>query len=158
LEQADKLGYEGRMEAGVELVSEEHRPVGERLNYGADQAEPDQGSKRLVLRVKLEFVTYALVQKMNADVLEGRPFFNAFGFALNAGQDPDGSLEPFPHDWVWFVLLSPGDAEIRRSQERKDPFAMLFLTEELGSKRLAIMPAVCLGQAEVATEPRVERE
>jgi hypothetical protein len=146
------------MKTGVELVSEEHRPVGERLNYGADKAEPDQGPERLVLRVKLEFVTYAPVQKMNADVLEGRPFFNAFGFALNTGQEPDGSLEPFPHDWVWLVLLSPGDAEIRRSQERQDPFAMLFLTKELGSKRLSIVPAVCLRQAEVAAEPCVERE
>jgi hypothetical protein len=59
--------------AGLDLISEEHRPVGERLNYGADKAEPDQGPKRLVLRVKLEFVTYAPVQKMNADVLEGGP-------------------------------------------------------------------------------------
>jgi hypothetical protein len=158
LEQADKLGYEGRMEAGVELISEEHRPVGERLNYGADKAEPDLGPKRLVLSVELDVVTYAAVQKTNTEVLERRALFNALGLAFKTGQDPDGWLEPLPHDWVWFVLPSPGDAEIRRSQERKDPFATLFLPKELGSKRLAIVPAVCLGQAEVATEPCVERE
>jgi hypothetical protein len=98
------------------------------------------------------------VQKTNTEVLERRALFNALGLAFKTGQDPDGWLEPLPHDWVWFVLPSPGDAEIRRSQERKDPFATLFLPKELGSKRLAIVPAVCLGQAEVATEPCVERE
>ena len=115
--------------AGLDLISEEHRPVGERLNYGADKAEPDQGPKRLVLSVELDVVTYAAVQKTNTDVLEGRPFFRGFGFALKAGQDPDGSLEPFPHDWVWFVLLSPGDAEIRRSQERKEPVRRALLVQ-----------------------------
>jgi hypothetical protein len=129
LEQADKLGYEGRMEAGVELISEEHRPVGERLNYGADKAEPDLGPKRLVLSVELDVVTYAAVQKTNTEVLERRALFNALGLAFKTGQDPDGWLEPLPHDWVWFVLPSPGDAEIRRSQERKEPVRRALLVQ-----------------------------
>jgi hypothetical protein len=106
------------MKAGVELISEKHCTVSQCIDYWADKPEPDECSKRLVLRVELDLTSDATVDETHTKLLEGRALFRTVRLTLEACQDADSPLESVTYDRIWLIFLRPGDSEISRSQER----------------------------------------
>ncbi len=73
MEQADQLGDECGVQAGVELVGQEHRAVGEGFDHWADEAEPHERAERLVACVELDLPAGAPVDESDPELSEGGP-------------------------------------------------------------------------------------
>ena len=51
------------MKAGIEAIGQKDRPPGKRLDNRSDQAEPDERTERLIMRVEVNVAVCAPVEK-----------------------------------------------------------------------------------------------
>ena len=146
------------MQARVQFVRQQDRPVRQRPQDRANHSEPDERPTGLIGVIDFHVAVGPAVGQTNASecgdiraLLPVRSFFLSF-------EDPYGTPEPLLHHGIQLDRSSTGDSQIGGAHQPQDGVGVAWIIQHLGGECHPPGSRFGVRHQEIVREPPVQRQ